>query len=712
MGRHQGLTAPPFLETLAARFRAPKAGDRLLQITHGFDRLVGGGGGVDGHGIESALDRLVESGVGGIVTNVAFSDYLRSPAEWEVLRLGVALARTRGLAVWIYDEEGYPSGAAGGLVLEGHPELEAFGLACRTFRVRGPRLFTMEAPDCPARFVAAVAWNDRQTLDLASAAGPSGDLRAELPPGAWTVQIFFEKPAYEGTHAERNVHASRRYINVLDPRAAARFLEVTHAAYARVLCPDLGGARAFFTDEPSLMSAYVWPLPPGVQGKTRVQDPLRSTDRTPMVAWSRDFPEEFRRRAGYRITDHLPDLFVDRGPRSRQVREDYRAVAGAVFADAYFGTIGDWCAAHGVASTGHVLVEESLLWHVAFLGDLFAAVRRMRWPGIDMLDADPASIVATEGFMVARQVSSAAHLEGRTEVVCEASDWLMRTEGRVASPEQMRGTANLLYLLGVTIIASYYDAAMPSYPAYTLHAARLRTLLTAGRHDAHVAVVYPVRSVQGRYLPQSDPPLPPSQPEDLRAIVAGWTAVCRVLLERQVDFDCIDERGLAEGRVAQGALHAGAESYDLMVVPPADRLGTEALGALARLADAGGRVVIVGDPSVPPLEGVAAHPRVTLLPDVAALALAVGGIIAPTLRVEPARRDIFCARHLLPTGPLYFVVNNARDAASCIVSLPVSGTLRIWDPGTGGVSSPAPYAAGSPVPLSLDGFSSLFLSLA
>jgi hypothetical protein len=706
------MTGPSFLELLEARFRSPDPSDRLLQMVHGFDRFAGAGGAGDSpDGIERALGRLEAAGAGGIVVNVGSPGYLRNPAQWEILRRGISHARARGLAVWIYDEEGYPSGAAGGVVLEGHPELEALGLACRTVRVDGPGPVVLGPPDCRQRLVAALAWNSSVTLDLASSVGPDGSLHAELPPGPWTVQHFFEKPAYEGTHAEGNVHASRRYINVLDPRAVRRFIEVTHEAYARELGSRLGGAQAFFTDEPSLMSAYIWPLPPAVQGKQRIQDPLASTDRTPMVAWAPGLAAEFRRRAGYDLAPFLPDLFVDRGPGSRRVREDYRGVVAGVFADTYCGAITAWCESRGLASTGHVLVEESVLWHVALLGDLFALVRRMTWPGIDMLDSDPVSIAAGEGFMVARQVSSAAHLAGRQEVMCELSDWFMRNEGRAATHDQARGTANLLFLLGVTTIASYYDSSLAFYPEYTLHAARLRTLLTAGRHDSRVAVLYPARGVQGRYFPQTEPPLPQWQSADVQAVVAGWTAVCRTLMQQQVDFDCIDEQGLAEAEDAHGTLRVGHESYDTVVIPPTDRVGEPALAALSRLVESGGRLVLVADPAVLPLDGLPVHPRVLRVPDLESLERAVGDTIPRTVDVQPRRRDFFCTRHLLETGPLYYLVNNAPGEVSVAVSLTESGRRITWDPATGVVSAAVPYASDDPIDLVLPGFGSVFMSL-
>ena len=72
-----------------------------------------------------------------------------------------------GMVVWIYDEQGYPSGAAGGLVLAENPDFEATELA----------------------------------LDA------SQPIRLRI------------RPAYEHTHASNNFHAARRYVNLLDERA-------------------------------------------------------------------------------------------------------------------------------------------------------------------------------------------------------------------------------------------------------------------------------------------------------------------------------------------------------------------------------------------------------------------------------------------------------------------------------------------------------------
>ena len=78
------------------------------------------------------MDALRACGFGGVVTNVHPGDgFVSNPDN---LRSFAALLREldqAGLDYWIYDEQGYPSGFAGGEALTGHPELEAKGFYMR-----------------------------------------------------------------------------------------------------------------------------------------------------------------------------------------------------------------------------------------------------------------------------------------------------------------------------------------------------------------------------------------------------------------------------------------------------------------------------------------------------------------------------------------------------------------------------------------------------
>ena len=77
-----------------------------------------------------------------MVTNVAFDDYMANETKWNAFIRGVDAAKTLGMSLWLYDECGYPSGAAGGLTLRGHPEYEARGLNIADARVEGGAYLT------------------------------------------------------------------------------------------------------------------------------------------------------------------------------------------------------------------------------------------------------------------------------------------------------------------------------------------------------------------------------------------------------------------------------------------------------------------------------------------------------------------------------------------------------------------------------------------
>jgi hypothetical protein len=112
----------------ARAFRAPPPGCRMLKINHGWSG--------DAAARAVYVATLQRQGFGGVVTNVGFgSGYVTNPEQWSAFRAGTVLTRAAGLDLWLYDEAGYPSGRAGGLILEGHPEREARALLATTTRV-------------------------------------------------------------------------------------------------------------------------------------------------------------------------------------------------------------------------------------------------------------------------------------------------------------------------------------------------------------------------------------------------------------------------------------------------------------------------------------------------------------------------------------------------------------------------------------------------
>ncbi len=464
-------------DTLKGQFGNPSNRYRTLQIIHNFDSF-----GADEATLRQRLKWLQATGIGGLVCNVSFKDYMRSEEQWRIFLAGLKVAEELGLHLWLYDEEGYPSGAAGGLVLERNPDLEAIGLV-------------------------------RQV-------GADGKPRYEV------------QRMYEGTHCTENVYKKRRYVNLLNPLTTRLFIEETHEAYARRVLGLGKRIHAIFTDEPSLMTTYIRP----------------PADALPALPWVEDMPEQFQRRKGYDLMPHLESLYADTG-NYRGIRCDFYEVVAQLVAERYFGQIQQWCRRHGIASSGHLLAEEKLLWHVMYYGDLFTCLRRMDIPGIDILSSDPLALVAGNGFLVPKLISSAAHIMGRTETMSETSDFAEQMGGRRATLQQMKATAALQYLLGINTMTSYYPdpygATHPNnteqrradYAEYNAQVGRLSLLLREAQHECDVAVLYPIAGVQANFYPTTLSMYQPHPSRRLNEIDDGFVNLCRWLLQHQIDFD-------------------------------------------------------------------------------------------------------------------------------------------------------------------------------
>ena len=261
-------------------FLDPDSEFRPLQIIHRFDMCLTDPEALTGEeGIDNRLDFLKSIGMGGVVCNVGFRDYLQSERQWEIWDEGVRRAADRDMILWWYDEKGYPSGTAGGLVTRADPTLAALGLACYTFTVAGPKPFEVDLPLSCLRFEAAFASKDfvaaapDDVIDLSDHVDNAGRLEWDAPEGDWTILYVAQRYMYEGTHSAANVCEFKHYVNLLEPEATERFLRVTHEQYFRRTPPEIWKRiRAVFTDEPSLMVGYCGPLPERYQGKVPVID--------------------------------------------------------------------------------------------------------------------------------------------------------------------------------------------------------------------------------------------------------------------------------------------------------------------------------------------------------------------------------------------------------------------------------------------------------
>ncbi len=594
--------------------------------------------------IREKVRALKAAGAGGLMTTVSLKNYLRDEESFEVLRRGVMIAHEEGLRVWIYDEEGYPSGAAGGLVLERVPSAEAQGL-----------------------------------------------IRVVEPGGAVRYDVI---RLYEGTHATENFYKKRRIINILDPTAVATFLAVTHDHYARVLEPIDRYVEAFFTDEPSLISAYI---PTG-------------RDYPKTLPWHPRLPEEFRKRKGYDLLPHRESLFTDTGEMDRKVRCDFYDVIADLCAETYFGGLQRWCQEHHVASSGHLLGEETMIWQTDFDGDPFTCYRKFDIPGIDMILSDPEKILHKEYFMVPLNAGSSVRLQGKRRLMCEISDYFGQMDNKPAGLDQMRCTAGILYSLGVTDLVSFYpltlkpeselkpqEISATAFRPYADFSARLNAVFTSGEIESRLAVLYPMLSVWSHFTPSNRSMYERHPDADVWFFDRAFIDLCRSLLRQQIDFDLVDERSLAGGRVDGKALVAGNRRYEAILLPHLDTLRLGTLEAIVRFAEAGGAVF--AHPLLPRFaaEGPEKGPELDALvrrllaagalegsaPGLPPLGYLVKSRVPPRCEMHPASPDVLCRVISRKEGPAYFLVNVSSQeyAGTCLFR--AEGKPTLLDPASG-----------------------------
>ena len=513
----------------------PPAPLRPLQIVHGVP---------PSGATPEALGRWKKLGLGGVVCNVSWNQYLQSETHFKTLSDVVDACDELGLVVWIYDEDGYPSAAAGGRVIEKNRAFEAQEL-------------TFDPTDEP---------------------------------------LFAVRPAYEHTHASNNFYAARRYPNLIDTAATKCFIETTHERYRAHVGRHFGKTIvAFFTDEPSLMADDLGRLGDAVRKKVRVVDPLDETVKPlPSVPWVHDLPKQYRARYGEDLLPLRRSLFAGDEEKDRRTRRRYWALIGDLMAERFFGQIQTWCRKNGVASGGHFLREEYIIHHVPLYGNMLKCFRRMDVPGMDMLSSDPQAVIGG-GWMAAAFPASAALLEGRRRVMTEVSDFIQTLGGQKPVPlASMQATAAWQAAFGVTEFMLYYRPrpdAPDAYPAYGAFVGRLNALLREAALDPDVLLYYPIHDLWSEYLPVAEPLGIASQSPRARTLAASFTTGGQAFVKRQVSFVLADHETLAAAHVDRDVLVIAGRRCTRLVLPEAVVLPADAAEIVERFKKTGGIVV-------------------------------------------------------------------------------------------------------------------------
>ena len=635
----------------------------------------------------------------------------------ERIRLGVAEANRLGLTSWIYDEMNWPSGTADKRVLAQHPDLAQRYLECVSLSIRGPWFMCLTGED--SRYldferstpIAMFAiGEDGSVVDLTSNLSFKNVVPWEVPPGEWRLCYIVEKRA-------------DYYIDAMDPEATAAFLRIGYDPYLESLGNGSRDAEGrslvgFYTDEPAMHY-------------------FLTAGNNPIVPWTKDMFRRFVDRNGYDLRSRLLHLFFDLGVESARTRHDYYNTTTALYSDAYYKQIHDWCKDHDVLFTGHLLYEEWVRQMVRVEGNLFRHYEHLDIVGVDHLYPVIGTREAPDQHVAIKVASSAAHHFGSERVLCESFGGIFMD----ATMQRMKWIADWEYVLGVNVLnphGFHYTFEGPRkrdwppsmfyqypwwryYGEFSAYMSRTSEVLTGGRHVAKVAVLWPINAMFAAYIPHVPTP-------EGTLIESGLNVLTDVLLRLHHDFDYLDEDVLATATVSEGRLQVGDEDYELVLVPPMEHVRASTVDALERFAEAGGRVLSVlraprwsldgnglndvsdrmaslfGPPDDPSQNGaltvktrergqgrasfLAGDPGAILAgPGAqrdrlsAVLDEAVRGLIEPDIELD--NPEIFVLHRRKDDSDVYFLVNTTFERQTAEVRIPGDTAPRLWDPSSG-----------------------------
>ncbi len=632
------------------------------------------------------IDAMHRAGMGGFFMHSRYG--LKTPYlsdEWfACVSACVEKARELGMKAYLYDEDRWPSGPAGGIVTRPNPQFRCHYLLARDPRVPVSGTGTGHPSAGPGE----------------EAGGPEEHRVAEL--GAFRISRDGEGAlqSYEPATPDDNgdllafeVYTETPtgwtndggYLDTMDPDAVAEYMRVTHEAYAQRYGEDFGRViPAIFTDEPNY--GY-WNVGPAGDGQAR-------------LVWTRRMLAEFEARRGYDLADHLPELIFHLGDGGfSKVRYDYHCTLTELFVENFSRKIGEWCAEHNIALTGHYLLEGGLDCQTRAAGATMPHYEYMQWPGIDIL-TDQADELIT-----AKQCGSVADQLGLQRVLSElygCTGWDWPLEGH-------KFNGDWQYAVGVNFRCQHlthyslaggakrdYPASIcdhspwwPYYRAVEDYFGRLSFMLTQGKPVRDVLLIHPIESAWGLFCPATR-----DQPEALTEVQEALNQIMFTLTGEHYDWDFGDESLLAKHARPEGEkLHVGQMTYQLVVVPPCVTLRSSTVALLREFISGGGKVLF----AEPRLERVDAQPAdeaADLVAHAETCSLADDGLVRGvectldrrlyiTARGREQRR-IWAMLREIDGGHLLFLQSHQREKPE-LVHVSVLGRMPVvrWDPLSG-----------------------------
>jgi hypothetical protein len=449
------------------------------------------------------------------------------------------------------------------------------------------------------------------------------------------------------------------------------------------------------------------------------------------LPWTPKFFERFQEIKGYDVRPYLAASLQPRGTkltdRQARAKADYYDVFSQMFRDGFFKPQGEWCAANHLEYQVHLNHEEMEMDLTRSEGEFLRDMQYVQVPGIDAIWHQVWKDTISD---FPRLAASASHVYGHPRAFTES----FAAYRPPPDVDMARYILNEQFVRGVNLVETMYFPASttdrahrssymddPAYPALLDYVRRMSYLMSMGRPAASVAL----------YLPSS------SMWMGDAAADAAFVSTERMLSERQIDFDIVNDDALAKDLIAgRGTLEtASGNRYGTVILPDVSLLSQVALNRLRAFVNGGGHVLFLGrTPSLisgrtildartataadfawavvvpgelqatptPPAQPPTSPPAAQAVPD--ALAQAVSAAVpSPDVRLDKPDAALRYMRRRLKDADVYLFFNEEAEASSDALTLRSEGRrAEIWDPQTGKITAAKATGANGAVKIQLE----------
>ncbi len=681
----------PIETGLRESFQNPPLEFRMNLNHHGFP--------LEDHEQSQMIKEHLENGYGGFTINVPYDHYLTDEGMKATLRFAEK-AKDAGMELWLYDENGYPSGNAGDLVISENPAWEAMGLFFDDTLVSAGHLKFTIPPGTPEMVMAYEVKNGEVNYNNGtdiSAYVDGGVLTWRVPDGEWSIFTVTKFILYDDFQVSKKPggSSSPHYPSLMIPEVTETFLRVNHQVYAEYMGNDLGKYfTSTFTDEPSLMAVpfewHAWSV----------------------IPWHEILSETIFERYGYRPEEKLVALFVDKGPEGQKVRYEYFHTVADLMSDNFFKPIKEWCEDHNFMSGGHLLLEETMMAHVPLYGDIMKCFREMHAPGIDILSCYPEFMPVHSPKLA----TSAKELSGGIRVMSEPCPIMERyTLGDEPPVDKVMGHLNMLMAGGVTDFNNYLRLTRANQQekiAVNEYVGRSVMLLRGGHIRADVGVVYPIESLWTRFTPE---PLKVWDGFFTDPDVTGWDTLAggaaeavlveqtfrnssRFMFQNRWEYSYLDSKAIIDAEVENGVLVHGDLRWKAIVMPAVSTLPAEAWARLGQFVESGGLLIALelspenSESSFPDSAVQSSFQTMFETLDNAfyienwtpvQLEEVLSTHLEKAVQLEDETLPLRIAHREIEGKEVFYIINDSEKAISTRVTLKAKGKFEEWNPATG-----------------------------